>query len=214
MTIKIVAHGDSITVGFGLPDPSFRFTSLLQTQLNTNGKGVDLASQGTNGAGFHDYGSNLSLITDALSNVDNQLAPNAILLLMAGINDLFYAGAGSAAVTYSFFQTYILARLAAGWTAKSIVVCNILPASTVAWSDVDAYNVLLTSSGKPTYGYSLVRIDQNAHIGVQNANLDTTYYQGDGVHPNSLGHIEIKNEIYPAISQLITSQILMAQACM
>jgi len=132
------------------------------------------------------------LIDDAAVNVDTLsplFKPGAtnVLVLFAGSNDIWLDGA-SGSTTYSYFQTYISARLSAGWNASNIIVVTMLPRQSGSTQETarQAYNTALVG-GASTYGYRLARVDQDSNIGCAGCQNNTTYYQSDQTHLTDAG---------------------------
>jgi lysophospholipase L1-like esterase len=202
VTANVVFHGSSNTAGFLLSSPSTQaYPALLAASLAATGYACTVYNQGISGAAFHDYGSNTSLITDALTNVDPKLGPNAVLVVGVdeGENDIFFGGAGSASAAYGYFQSYVAARLSAGWLPSNILVCSPCPRAGDAWSDVSAYTSSV--SGGASGNYTFVQLDSN--ICSQNANLSSTYYQSDNVHLTAAGHQQAANDLLPFLTLVL-----------
>lgn len=130
--------------------------------------------------------------------VDAARTAGAKLSIWAGTNGFALAG-HSAATEYANFQTYIAARLAGGWAADDITVATMLPRNPDVSSPTRAtFNASLVG-GQATYGYRLARVDLDSRIGVDSANTDTTYYQGDLIHLNDFGASIASGIIYAAM---------------
>lgn len=201
-TLNIVNDGDSISL-------TSAATSIYLPQLANlivaNGKGIPYWTRcGINGASWN-YAWNgtiypYTITQDAPLRVD-VAQRNGItnwLIPFAGTNGILLAG-HSAATEYSDFQTYIAARISAGWTAANIVVCTCLPRTGLNETTRGTYNTDLVN-GAVTYGYKLARLDQDPTIGQAGDNLNTTYYS-DGTHPTAAGHAIIASIIYAVMFQ-------------
>lgn len=118
------------------------------------------------------------------------------LVAFAGTNGIGLA-AHSAATEYADFQTWLAARLAAGWSATNIVVCTMLPRTGVSNTTRGTYNTNLVN-GVSTYGYRMARLDLDPNIGCNGCDTNTTYFY-DGTHPTVAGHVIIATIIYSAM---------------
>lgn len=174
LTGAIVAVGDSITLGTGA---SFAWPSAVATALSLTAHNV-----AHGGAG---WGAGSNLTTAAASEVDTAYvaaSPQPFLLLFAGRNDISSIHTSkTGAQTYALFETYIAARLTAGWSRHRIVVCTALAGTDCAPAETAAYNALLVT-GVATYGYQIVRLDLDPDIGGSSAYLNTTYFNVDQIH--------------------------------
>lgn len=136
-----------------------------------------------------------NLISLAATQVDPLLnAPNSPwLILFAGTNDITYGD--TAAQAYASFQTYIAARLAAGWPAARTIVCTMLPRGSAVEAARTPYNASLVS-GASTYGYKLARLDLDPNIGQANQNTNPEFYeQTFAIHPNIAGMTIVASDI-------------------
>jgi lysophospholipase L1-like esterase len=136
-----------------------------------------------------------NLISLAATQVDPLLnAPNSPwLILFAGTNDITYGD--TAAQAYASFQTYLAARLAAGWPVARIIVCTMLPRGSAVEAARAIYNPLLVS-GASTYGYKLVRLDLDPNIGQAGQNTNAEFYeQTFAIHPNIAGMTIVASDI-------------------
>jgi lysophospholipase L1-like esterase len=171
--LNLVAVGDSITVGFGATNPHPANISTALSTISSN--------QGVNGAGWnYDFGGG-NLTARAATAVDPTLGGcnSPFLILFAGTNDIVLGGS-TGAQTYAYFQTYITARLSAGWLPQEIIVATMLPRSDASETQRTNYNNLLIS-GAATYGYTLARLDQDSNIGCAGCASNLTYYQSGGI---------------------------------
>lgn len=201
----VVAHGDSITYGAGLSDRITQaWPPILQFDMNGRGYNTSVHNLGNGGSGFGTAGDGTidtnTLVQDGTTLVDPLLAPNAVLIVWAGTNDLSSRGNLSAAQAYADFQTYISARLNAGWIAGSIIVCTV-----IARGDQDIATKISTFnnslvSGASTYGYQVVRLDQDLRM---QDPTNATYYQGDQLHLTTGGESVIESLIEPAIAPIL-----------
>jgi lysophospholipase L1-like esterase len=181
---NLVAVGDSITVGFGATAP---YPATIATALSTTASNQGVGATGWNYNSGGTTGGN-SLINLAAANVDPLLASltcngsQPYLILFAGTNDIFYGASG--ATTYASFQTYLAARISAGWLASHIIAVPILKRSGDSDADRAAYNSgVINGAGS----YLLARTDLDANIGCSTCNTNLTYFQSDQVHPTNAG---------------------------
>lgn len=204
----IVAHGDSITAasaGLVLPfQRDYPYHHLVaRTRIETDNLVTASVSRGINGQSFHYVYDAMAepndLIADAPINVDPWRTDEARLVVFAGTNGIWSTlGNHTAAEEYADFQEYIEARIAAGWNPDHIVVCTMLDREGGFGGTIRAdYNALLVG-GASTYGYRVARLDQNANIGDNGDQANTTYF-ADAIHPTQAGHTEIASVVYAAM---------------
>lgn len=202
-TIRILAHGDSITLGTtGTTTP---YLPIVAASV-LSGKAItaDYRNCGVDGNGWnYAYTSNpptvQNLTQGAYENVDRYLSATLTnyLICFAGTNDI-HLNSKTGAQAYAYFQTYIAARIAAGWPAANICVCAMLPRQGIKETERGDYNTALVG-GASTYGYKLARLDQNANIGLAGCDADTTYFNTDRIHPKNAGQTVIAATIYAAM---------------
>ena len=135
-----------------------------------------------------------TLIADAVTRVDPFLAysGNKRLVIFAGTNDIFLNGTSGAA-TWTLLETYINARIAAGWSAANIFVVTMLPRQNGHESDSTTYNNSIRSNAAGM-GYKVADVAANATIGCAGCENNTTYYS-DTIHPTAAGHLIIQGII-------------------
>lgn len=191
---NVVFVGDSITLGVGATNP---FPANIATI-----DGITASNQALNGAGWQrDFGQG-SLTAVAAASVDpllssltrSRLPPK--LVLFAGTNDIV-SNPSTGAQTYALFQTYLAARIAAGWVMSNIVVATMLPRTNATEAERVAYNAALVSGASA--GYVLARNDLDPNMGGSGKWSDTTYFQADGIHPNNTGLQVLANIIAQAL---------------
>jgi len=196
----LIAVGDSITYGFETTNP---WPVNISTALGTSSDNL-----GVSGIGWNTTVSGNTLTTSAPTLVDpirttfGDCAPKLpYLVLFAGTNDIFNSGY-TGTQTYGYFQTYISARLSAGWLPHQIVVATMLPRGS---SDTDrtTYNADLVN-GATTYGYALARLDLDSNIGCFGCQSNITYYNSDAIHPNNTGQQIIANLICAAMRPTVS----------
>lgn len=202
ITGSLVGVGDSITIGVGAGID-------WGTQVTTDLSLAPYHFEAHSGIGldhdiFGSIGGN-SLINLAASEVDGFLTtnPQPFLGVFAGTNDLLYGYTG--AQTLTAFQTYIQARLTAGWSPRHIIAITALSRSDISDSQRLIYNAGIVSSAG-TYGYLVARTDANPFIGSTGASTNTTYF-GDGVHPTTAGQLiitSIVEAVSPGVAGIAT----------
>lgn len=128
-----------------------------------------------------------TLIADAITRVDPILAEEGTkyLVIFAGTNDRFLNGTSGAAV-WALLESYINARIAAGWTATNIGVGTMLPRQGQYESDRATLNGLIRSNAT-TMGYKVCDFAMDSRIGDAGDENNATYYF-DTIHPTAAGH--------------------------
>ena len=207
---NIVAVGDSITMGFAGTNPF---------PINiSNGLGTTSSNQGVGGAGWFKTATDGSAnLTDrAHSTVDPLLGSVActspfasapILVLYAGLNDIC-DGFQTGAQDFALLQSYINARIAAGWSAAQMVVVTMIsngrcPANSLT-AEQTAYDSAIVSNAA-TIGYSVARVDLDPNMGCLSCSSNTSFFSGDNTHPNNAGYQILANLICLAIPNVNTS---------
>jgi lysophospholipase L1-like esterase len=139
-----------------------------------------------------------TLTADAVTRVDPILsrAGDKYLIIFAGTNDIFL-NSTSGAATWTLLQTYINARISAGWTAANICVVTMLPRQNTKESDRTTYNGLIRSNAAGM-GYKVADAGADATIGCAGCENNTTYY-ADTIHPTAAGHLIIQGLISAAL---------------
>ena len=193
----LVAHGDSITYGYGLVPPNaLAYTNVLSVYLTNESLPAASHNFGDITAGFTYPGvSGYTLDQSAPLWVDPYASTaTARLIIFAGTNGLDAPGATGASV-FNDFLNYFNARLAAGWAANKIIVVESLPRTPVSGNETNrlAYNALL-SSNAPTYRYQEVPLGTDTLMGQTGQWSNTTYYQ-DGVHPTAVGQALLASDM-------------------
>jgi phospholipase/lecithinase/hemolysin len=119
-----------------------------------------------------------------------QVTPS-YLVIFAGTNDIHVNGTSGAA-TWTLLETYINARISAGWTAANICVVTMLPRQNAHEADRTAYNNAIRSN-QATYGYVIADMDLTA-LGVAGAENNTALF-ADQIHPTAAGHVMLQTSI-------------------
>jgi hypothetical protein len=187
--LNLAADGDSITLGFGAANG---YPAIIATALGTS-----QSNQAVDGIGWNKVGNTggQNMIQHAPSLVDPLLTslacPSAYhfpySVIFAGTNDICVSG-NTGAQAYAFFQTYLNARLAAGWPPSRILVPTILPRATCTGPATEAQNFnnsLIAGAGPSTY--TVVRFDLDANMGCNGCQNNLTYYQSGAIHPTTAG---------------------------
>lgn len=143
--------------------------------------------------GFNLGGSNSVINLGPLA--DTYLKGDARLYCFAGLNDIVING-DSAATVFGYFSTWLAARIAAGWTYSQIWFLVPLP-SNAGGSGFEATRqsfISLVVADAASKGYHLVRLDQDAVIGMNGDQNNMTYYLPDGIHPTDAGDMIIATD--------------------
>ena len=182
----VMFEGDSITAGAaGTP---FGYTA--QTAITPYPQGIITAVPGSN---ISDLVSR-----EAADNALLQPSPTRnILTVLIGANDLGDAGGASGFV--GNVKSYCLAMRAAGW---KIVVLTVLPRTYTgfnAWrNEVNSLIVADTS-----FYDAIVRLDLDPVIGCDACAANTTYYNADGLHPNTAGENVIAADLVSVLRSVL-----------
>jgi len=94
-------------------------------------------------------------------------------------------------------QTYLNARISAGWTAGNICVGTMLPRQGQKESDRSTYNGLIRSNAAGM-GYKVCDFAADTRIGDAGDENNTTYYS-DTIHPTAAGQQILADIIKSAI---------------
>ncbi len=179
--VKIVALGDSLTAGYGLPTPD-GFVSRLQGALTAKGIAADVANGGVSG----------DTAADGLARLDWSVPPGTdAVILELGANDMLRGLKPEA--TRATLDT-ILRRLSERHIA--VLLCGMRAAPNLgAQYDQEFDRIYPDLAAK--YGVSLYPFFLD---GVA-ANLSLT--QPVGLHPNAAGVGVIVGRILPSVQGLI-----------
>jgi lysophospholipase L1-like esterase len=197
--LVLVAHGDSITYGYNLvPHDALAYPNQLAADKTATLQPTTSVNLGDINAGFVSVGSSgFTLTQNAPTVVDPYVSTTgARLIIFAGTND--ETSLAPASTIFSYFLTYLNARLAAGWLAKNIIVVEMLPRNFADPFEAnrEAYNALLSSNAS-TYGYQEVPLGTDTLMGQAGQWSNTTYYQ-DGVHPTAVGQALLASDMFGA----------------
>jgi acyl-CoA thioesterase-1 len=180
-TVRVLALGDSLTAGYGLP-PEDGFTQQLQRQLDQAGIDAKVLNAGVSG----------DTTAGGLARLDWALAdkPDAALVAL-GANDALRGL--DPALAYANLDR-ILTRLAERHVSVLLVGMKAprnLGADYASAFD-GMYARLAEKHNVPLYAFML-----------EGVALDASLNQGDGLHPNAKGVAVIVERMLPAIRRLI-----------
>lgn len=179
--VRIVAFGDSLTAGYGLPGPD-AFPSKLAAALKAKGDNVEIANAGVSG----------DTTTGGLERVDWSVPDGTDAVILAlGANDLLRGI--DPAVTEKALDG-ILAKL----TARNI---KVLLAGMLAGKNMGAeyearYNAIFPALAKK---YDVLFYP----FFLDGVATDRALNQQDGIHPNAAGVDVIVKRILPKVDELI-----------
>jgi acyl-CoA thioesterase-1 len=179
--VKIVAFGDSLTAGYGLPGPD-AFPAKLAAALKAKGENVEIANAGVSG----------DTTTGGLERVDWSVPDGTDAVILAlGANDLLRGI--DPAVTEKALDG-ILAKL----TARKI---KVLLAGMLAGKNMGAdyetrYNAIFPALAKK---YDVLFYP----FFLDGVATDRALNQQDGIHPNAAGVDAIVKRILPKVEDLI-----------
>lgn len=189
---NILFDGDSMSLGVnGLG--WFGFSSIVPELM---GFPAQAKNTGVNGQTMATLESNYPTTIAPLINTHT---PNNILVVLAGTNDAV-AGA-TAAATWTNLQSYITAATADGW---KVIAVTMLPRGPAVESFRISYNNLMRAGAVTAGAVAVCDIASDPNIGQAGDNTNTTYYFGDQIHPNDLGHEIISAYMVATLNQVVT----------
>jgi acyl-CoA thioesterase I len=179
--VKIVALGDSLTAGLGLPEHE-GFVPRLQAALAARGVSAEITNAGVSG----------DTASDGLARLDWSVPPGTdAVIVELGANDMLRGI--DPQVTRRALAT-IVQRLQARHI--TILLCGMLAAPNLGADYRKAfdriYPALAEEYGVPLYPFFLAGVASDPRLN-----------QSDGLHPNEAGVRVIVARIVPAISALI-----------
>ncbi len=178
--VKIVALGDSLTAGYGLPDKD-GFVPQLQAALAAKGVAAEVANAGVSG----------DTASDGLARLDWSVPPGTdAVILELGANDMLRGI--NPDVTRKALDA-ILSRLTTHHIA--VLLCGMRAAPNLGPDYVAAferiYTDLAAKYGVPLYPFFL-----------DGAAGDAKMTQHDGLHPNEAGVKVVVQRILPKVEEL------------
>ena len=180
-TPEILAFGDSLTAGLGLP-ASAAFPARLEAQLNAEGIGVKIVNAGVSG----------DTTTDGLARLDWALAdkPDYVILEL-GANDML-RGIDPKIVRANLDK--MIDKVAASGAKLLLLGMRAVPSWGAQYEqDFDAiYPELAKAHDVPLYPFFLDGVA-----------MDSALNQPDGLHPNAQGVKILVDRIAPIVAKLI-----------
>jgi lysophospholipase L1-like esterase len=180
---RLVAHGDSLSMGYGLVAGIQQTANYAAQARDLLGANWDIYDRGISGQTISD------MIGNAATHVDILYQSSAlqnILLVQGGFNDAFQGA--SAATIQSRLQTYLTARQAVGWK----IVIAPLPRSNFAGQPADyattraTVNAWIAANTNFYDAYS--DFTNDTRIGTTADTTNTNYFQADQIHLAQGGH--------------------------
>jgi lysophospholipase L1-like esterase len=201
-TSQIVCDGDSITAGDGLSAGN-KYPEQLQAIL---GNAWQVDNVGVSGQTLDNMQTTRTDV-DSLYSGSNAYNVN---VCFGGTNDIYFNA--SAATTETRVQAYCAASRSTGF---KVVVCTLLPrgdfpGTSTLPADAEtnhetrrlAFNTWLRANWS-TFADALCDLAADARLGDDGDEDDTTYYQGDKVHPNSVGAAKIAERVAAAVAMAL-----------
>lgn len=186
----ILADGDSITANHGLTVAQGYPTQALTAFSPAN----FLSIAAVDGYTSQDIINHLGTVTTTLNSWSS---PNKVYTLMIGTNDI-NTGV-STATTYANIQSICSSVTATG---AKMVALTVLPATLANNFETNrqALNTLIRNGG--ACSYIIADVGNDATIGQAGQQTNTTYYQGDQVHPTAAGDTIIAGYYRTALGTL------------
>ena len=191
---NIVFDGDSITAG--TTTTGYDYPHMVAVALRGLGYTVDYANLGVSSQTLANMESDAAEQVDALYDAGDT---HNTVVCWGGINDIY--NDASAATVESRLSTYCSNRQAAGW---KVVVLTIIPAASVTEGKEtirQAVNVWIRAN-YGDFAESLRDIASDALFDTLDDVTNTTYYQGDGIHPTRIGNAYIAALVQATIQTL------------
>jgi acyl-CoA thioesterase-1 len=181
--VKIVALGDSLTAGFGLPATD-AFPAKLQSALKAKGVDVEIVNAGVSG----------DTATGGLERLDWAVTPDTdAVIVELGANDMLRGVAP--ATTRTAIET-IVRKLREKKIA--VLVCGMLASPNLGKDYAEAFNAIFpevaAKYGALHYPFFLNGVATQAK-----------FNQRDGLHPTAEGIDVIVTNILPSVEQLVAA---------
>ena len=182
---KIVAFGDSLTAGYGLPAHE-SYPSLLQEQLAKDGYQYEVINAGVSG----------DTTAGGLRRIDWALAQGDVrfVILELGANDLL-RGQSVAAMKKNLAQ---MIERAQARGAQVVLAGMYAPTSTGAAYQKEVATAFQSLARE--YDVTLIPFFLDRVVGVENLNLE------DGIHPNAEGTRIVAETVYQALKPKLDEQ--------
>ena len=180
-TFSIVALGDSLTAGYGLP-PKEAFTTRLEQRLKANGLNVEVVNAGVSG----------DTSKGGLARIDWSVPDGTRLVIVElGANDAL-RGISPAATAKNLDA--IISRLSQRGIA--VLLTGMLAPPNMGQDYEAAFNAIYLELGKkhnvPLYPFFL-----------EGVAADPKLNQADGIHPNAAGTAVIIERLSPLVEKLV-----------
>jgi acyl-CoA thioesterase-1 len=183
-TPEVLAFGDSLTAGYGLP-VSQAFPARLQARLKNDGVDVTIVNGGVSG----------DTTTDGLARLDWALADKpGFVILALGANDAL-RGIDPKIVRANLDK--MIGKIAASG-AKLLLLGMLAPSNWGAQYEHEfdqIYPDLAKAHGVPLYPFFLDGVAMNPALN-----------QADGMHPNERGVAILVDHIAPLVAKMIGAQ--------
>ncbi len=182
-TFSIVALGDSLTAGYGLP-PEDAFTTRLEQRLKQNGLNVEVVNAGVSG----------DTSKGGLSRIDWSVPDGSGLVIVElGAND---ALRGISPAETAKNLDAILARLRQRGIA--VLLTGMLAPPNMGKDYEAAFNAIYPKLAEK-YGVELYPFFLDGVV------ADPKLNQADGIHPNAAGTAVIVERLSPVVDKLVRS---------
>ena len=182
-TFSIVAFGDSLTAGYGLP-PEDAFTTRLEQQLKANGLNVEVVNAGVSG----------DTSKAGLSRIDWSVPDGSGLVIVElGAND---ALRGISPAETAKNLDAILARLRQRGIA--VLLTGMLAPPNMGEDYEAAFNAIYPKLAKK-HDVELYPFFLDGVV------ADPKLNQADGIHPNAAGTAVIVERLSPVVDKLVRS---------
>jgi lysophospholipase L1-like esterase len=185
---RVVAVGDSLTVGFGASAP---YTSLISYPA-WNGQSPTVSNIGVSGRTMLDIGrliySNLNPLFACESGLN-------VAIVWAGTNDI--ALGASPADTYSYLAAACRRLRGQGWR---VIVCTMI-SRTGNDTGKNTFNGYIRG-GWVAFADTIADLAADANIGADGAYASSTYFQADGTHLKDAGLTIVAGIVQAALTTL------------